>query len=141
MATKTFEIKDNNVNGARSISLLFVPVFACKTDIENILRANKKDNEYIFRYDVTINSETFNTNIYKLNIRYDNEFNYSCVIVEKIFNTVYCKRGFSSDIATLINEAVDIIYKGNSYAYHIYDAFDNSKDELCKIIRNKIANL
>lgn len=141
MAKKTFEIKDSNVNGARSISLLFVPVFACKTDIENILRANKKDNEYIFRYDVTIDSDTFNSNIYKLNIRHDAEFNYSCIIVEKVFNTVYCKRGSGSDIATFINEAVGMIYKDNSYAYHIYDAFDNNKDELCKIIRNTIANL
>lgn len=139
MATKTFEIKNNSTNGVRSISLLFVPVFACETTIENILRTDNKHNNYIFRYDVSIKSTTFNTNIYKLNIEYDTELDRSLVSVDRVYNTIYCKRGSYSDIKDLVSEAMNISYKSSSCAYHIYDAFDYD-DKICKIIRNKIAN-
>ncbi len=140
MATKTFEVKNNSTNGVRSISLLFVPVFACETTIENILKTDAKHNNYIFRYNVSIKSDTFNTNIYKLNIEYNAELDRSLVSIDRVYNTIYCKCGSYSDIKDLVNEAMNIICKNSLYPYHIYDAFDYD-DKICKIIRNKIANL
>ena len=145
MTTKTFEVKDNNVNGVRSISLLFIPALTQHTSIENTFKVDKKDNGHISRYNVTTDLDIIGTHIYRLNIEYDNEFKYLYIAVEGNYDTIYCKRGTYSNIDTFMDEALGKIYKAASYKgmpyhYNIYDAFIYNKDELCKIIRNKIAN-
>lgn len=137
MATKTFEIKNNNVNGVRFISILFVPMYAGRSHIENVINT-RKNSEHIFRYDVVIEQNIFNITFYKLDIIYDKELHYSCVSIDATSNIAYCERGSSSNITALINEAIDIIYKNAGAMLHVYNMLIDMEDEISKIILNKI---